>query len=145
MPIPAFRDDGWLPVGHHVATWEEIAERFGGEPGSQRSILTASLIQFRDALRGFGVSGTLILDGNYISSKPAPKDFDVLLVGDSGLQERKDREPLLGDLLDAEKAEKEHGYSLFYTTLDSPVLPVLRDLWSMSKELVPKGVVEVVI
>ncbi|MBC7807051.1 MAG: hypothetical protein H7145_12980 [Akkermansiaceae bacterium] len=128
MPIPAFRDDGWLPVGHHAATWEEITDRFGGELGSQRSILTASLIQFRDALRGFGVSGTLVIDGSYISSKPDPKDFDVLLIGDSNLQERKDRKPLLGDLLDAEKAEKEHGYSLFYTTLDSPVLPVLRDL-----------------
>lgn len=145
MPVPPFRDDGWLPVGHHVATWDEVVERFGGDLGSQRAMLTDSLLRFRDALRGFGVSGTLIIDGSYVSLKADPKDFDVLLVGTSDLQERKDREPLLSDLLDAERAEKLYGYSLFYTTVDSPVLPVLRDLWSMSKELIPKGVVEVAI
>ena len=36
MALPAFREDGWLPEGHHAATWQEVALRFGGEPSSRR-------------------------------------------------------------------------------------------------------------
>ena len=143
MAIPDFRDDNWLPDGHHPATWDEIAERFGGEPGSPREYLTQNLLRFRDSLRSFGVSGTLIVDGSYVSAKPSPKDFDVLLIGQSDLPERKDRDPALSELLDAQKAENEGGFSLFFTTTDSPVLDMLRDMWSFSKEMVSKGVLEV--
>lgn len=38
MPIPSFRADGWLPDGHHIATWEEIIERFRGEAQSRRKV-----------------------------------------------------------------------------------------------------------
>lgn len=145
MAIPDFRDDGWLPVGHHGATWEEIAERFGGVSNSKRARLTDSLLQFRDALREYSVSGTLIIDGSYVSGKESPGDFDVLLISQSHLQERKDKEPSLSDLLDAERTEKELGFSLFYTTDNSPVLPMLRGMWSVSKQLVSKGVVEAII
>jgi len=37
MPLPAFRDDGWLPEGHHLAIWEEIIARSGDVPGSQQA------------------------------------------------------------------------------------------------------------
>jgi hypothetical protein len=143
LPLPAFREDGWLPPGHHAATWDEITVIFGGTPGSRRSALTANLIELRDALIANQVSGSLLLDGSYISTKADPGDFDVLLIGSADIQVRKDREPNLADLLDAETAEKERGYSLFFLPHDSPVLGLLRTLWDVSKEGVLKGVVEV--
>lgn len=57
MPLPAFREDGWLPPGHHAATWDEITAAFGGTPGSRRSALTANLIALRDALIANQVAG----------------------------------------------------------------------------------------
>jgi len=143
LPLPAFREDGWLPVGHHTATWEEVIIAFGGLPSSRRSLLTRTLIELRDALIANQVSGVLLLDGSYISTKAEPDDFDVLLIGPSDIQMRKDTEPNLAHLLDAEIAEKERGYSLFFLPQDSPVLELLRTFWDVSKEGVPKGVVEV--
>lgn len=144
MPIPEFREDGWLPVGHHAAGWEEIAIRFGGRPGSRREYLTGKLLQLRDTLRAAGIPGTILLDGSYISEKPEPGDFDILLIGPADIQVRKDTEPNLAALLDANAAE-ERGYSVFFIPEDSPVRGLLTTLWDFSKEGVAKGIVEVVL
>lgn len=143
MPVPPFREDGWLPVGHHAATWEEVAERFGGEPGSRRAFLTDKLLGLRDALRVLGVKGTLLLNGSYVSARPEPGDFDVLLIGPPDIQAMKDADPKLALLLDAERAEKEAGYSLFYVPSDSPALDLVSTFWNLSKESVAKGDVQV--
>ncbi len=82
MPIPAFRDDGWLPEGHHAATWDEIADALGGEPGSVRATVLAGLLAWRDAVRAKGLSGLVILDGSFVSAKPNPGDFDLLFLFD---------------------------------------------------------------
>lgn len=79
------------------------------------------------------------MDGSYVSTKAAPGDFDVLLIGPSDIQMRKDTEPNLAYLLDAETAEKERGYSLFFFPQDSPFLDSLRTLWDVSKEEVQRG------
>ncbi len=116
---------------------------FGRSPESRRAVLTAALLQLRDDLRALGITGTLLLNGSYISAKPEPGDFDVLLIGPDDIQVRKDTEPSLERLLDAEAAEKERGYSLFYIPADSPALAMLRTVWDISKDGVGKGVVEV--
>lgn len=143
MPIPAFRADGWLPVGHHPATWEEVTIVFGGPESTRRARLTAQLLALRDALRAHRVVGSLLLDGSYISMKLEPGDFDVLLIAPADIQNRKDIEPPLADLLDTERAEKQRGYSIFYIPSDSPVVEQLRSLWDYAKDGTPKGVVEV--
>lgn len=143
MALPPFREDGWLPVGHHPATWEEIANRFGGEPSSRRAFLTGKLLELCDSLRSYGVTGFLLLNGSYISAKQEPGDFDILLVGPEDIQTMKDGEPGLGLLLDAEIAEKVGGYSLFYIPSNSPALETLSQLWDLSKEGVSKGVIRV--
>ena len=80
MPLPEFRPDGWLPEGHHPATWDEMVARFGGAPGSRRAAVLSGLLQWRDAVRAKGMGGRLILDGSFISDKVAPGDFDGIFV-----------------------------------------------------------------
>jgi hypothetical protein len=53
--------------------------------------------------------------------------------------------PKLGQLLDAEHAEKEGGYSLFYLPIDSSALEMVMSFWDFSKEGVAKGCVEVIL
>ena len=142
MPLPPFRQDGWLTAGHHSSTWEEVFERFGAEAGSRRARLSDQLRRLRDDLRACGVTGVLLLDGSYISARPEPGDFDLLLIAPADIQARKDAKPSLADLLDAEASER-RGYSLFYIPEDSPACELLSGLWDISKEGVEKGVVEV--
>lgn len=96
----------------------------------------------REALRTLKIAGALLLDGSYISAKPEPGDFDVLLIGPADIRVRKDVEPDLAVLLDAQSAE-EQGFSLFYTAVNSPNLPFLRAIWDETKRGVPKGCVEI--
>jgi len=142
MALPPFRADGWLPSGHHAATWEDVFVRFGGTQENRRALLTERLRQLCDDLRACGVTGTLLLDGSYISAKAEPGDFDLLLIAPANIQVQKDANPSLTDLLDAEASER-RGYSLFYIPENSPAREMLRGLWNVSKEGVEKGVVEV--
>lgn len=144
MIIPPFRPDGWLPNGHHIADWNEVLLRFGGKPDSRRAQLTAELTHLRDALQATGITGTILLDGSYISEKPEPGDFDILLIGPADIQILKDMEPNLASLLNASDAEA-RGYSLFFTAETSPVRDLLSTLWDLSKEGIAKGVVELVL
>ncbi len=143
MPIPQFRDDGWLPTGHHPAGWEEIETTFGGDLLSGRSVLIAKLIAFRDGLRSCGCIGRMVLDGSFISSKQNPNDFDVLLLLQPDIQELKDADSRLSQLLDTEMSENQEGYSVFYAPINSSVIAFLLPMWDISKEGVVKGVVEV--
>jgi len=56
MPLPEFRPDGWLPEGHHPTTWDEIAARFGGPPGSHRAAVLSGLLDWRDAARRHSIA-----------------------------------------------------------------------------------------
>lgn len=81
MPLPAFRADGWLPEGHHKATWEEITERFGGDASSDKRLQVARrFFAWRDACRAAGLSGTLVVNGSFISQKSEPGDIDCIFV-----------------------------------------------------------------
>ncbi len=72
--IPAFRADGQLPVGVHVANdWDEIKNRFGGTP--KRRVLIQKLRLGLENLRDAGCPFVL-LDGSFISTKPIPNDVD---------------------------------------------------------------------
>ena len=86
MALPAFREDGWLPEGHHGATGQEVALRFGGEPNSRRSLVLSSLLQWRDTVRDKGMAGLVILDGSFVSSKEAPDDFDLVFSYDEATE-----------------------------------------------------------
>lgn len=141
MALPAFREDGWFPAGHHLADWEDVETRFGA--GQVRAALTRKLIAFRDELRTQGIQGYLVLDGSYVSAKLSPNDFDVLLVAAPGCQALVNADPEIARLLDAERAEKERGFTLLFIEEISAMLSLIKTVWDVSKQGVPKGVVEV--
>jgi hypothetical protein len=116
VAIPDFREDGWLPEGHWQPTWEEIEARLGGEPGRQRRLLMERLTEWRDSLRGFGISGTLILDGSFASAKERPGDIDAIFVSDVDSMEVIATEPRAARLLSYVHM-KDLGFGdLFYFT-----------------------------
>lgn len=71
--IPPFQPDGNLPPGIHTATWEEVVNRFGGNP--QRDGLLDGLRRAIDNLYDAGCR-RVYLNGSFVTSKPDPDDFD---------------------------------------------------------------------
>jgi hypothetical protein len=76
MAIPAFRPDGYLPVGVHVATEGEVAERFGRSTERRRSLMAriAGWLQIARAVR----ARRFVLDGSFVTIKPDPNDVDCV-------------------------------------------------------------------
>lgn len=75
--IPDFNSDGNLPPGVYTVTIEEVIERFQGK-NLRRKQLTRNLDQFCSFIREH--SDEVYLFGTYITSKPAPRDVDLLIV-----------------------------------------------------------------
>ncbi len=77
MPIPAFRPDGYLPEGLHLATLEEIVRRFGTST-SRRRYLLSRLQRWVELARTVGAL-RLFVDGSFVTQKSAPGDIDTVV------------------------------------------------------------------
>jgi hypothetical protein len=81
MPIPALDEDGFLPPGVHVCTTEELRRRFGTFQGSdRRPRLFARFLGFVEAIRKADIFTAIVVDGSFVTDKPAPNDIDLVLV-----------------------------------------------------------------
>lgn len=83
--LPAFTSEGDLPVGVHLADWQEFQSRFG--VGTPRRLWLFG--RFR-ALVGLAAStGPLrrvFIWGSFVTIKPVPKDVDTLLIMDEDFE-----------------------------------------------------------
>src|SRR5438132_11224065 len=147
MPLPEFREDGWLPEGHYLTTWAEIEERFGGEAGSQRRSVLDNLLRWRDRLRDRGITGRLILDGSFVSAKSDPGDFDTLLIADEAAEQILAVDEDARQLIDYSYCKANHwGDVFFFSAAAVQRFPSLcrTDIFDLDKATwTPKGVVEV--
>lgn len=75
VSLPDFGEQGYLPPGEHLATWQDLQDRFGESPHRRR--LLRSLATVVDALRQRGVSNIWI-DGSFVTDESRPRDIDVI-------------------------------------------------------------------
>ena len=86
--LPPFDESGNLPRGIHVASMEEIADRFGhGSP--EREVEIRELVDFIAWARQNGVR-RIIINGSFVTEKRDPNDVDVILLPP---QDERHREP----------------------------------------------------
>jgi predicted nucleotidyltransferase len=76
--IPNFDENGNLPSGIHVATFNEVIERFGGSKSLKRSVLTKNLKEFYNFIKYYFVE--IYIDGSYVTTKLAPNDVDIVVI-----------------------------------------------------------------
>ena len=82
MPIPGFREDGYLPEGLHRATEAEVLFRFGSPTRRRRALA----LQLRNWLRLARAvqSRRFFVDGSFVTAKSFPGDLDaVVLLSDT--------------------------------------------------------------
>ncbi len=81
MPIPALNEDGFLPPGVHDCTFDENRSRFGAfRATDRRPKLCAALAEFIEEVRIAAIFSAVLIDGSFVTDKPAPNDIDLLLV-----------------------------------------------------------------
>ena len=93
--IPAFRPDGYLPEGFHVASEADVTFRFGSSSPRRRR-LALRLRRWMELARQVNAR-RLLIDGSFVSAKPDPNDLDavVLLPEDFQQQNEQGIEPAL--------------------------------------------------
>lgn len=77
MSIPDFNDDGLLPSGRHQCTLDEAKDRFAHNDA--RIIIWENLGIALAEMASAGLTGTLFLDGSYVTDKAIPGDIEVVL------------------------------------------------------------------
>jgi hypothetical protein len=77
MPIPVFREDGYLPEGLHVATEEEVIARFG-QSAPHRNYLGGRLRHWLALARAVGAL-RFFIDGSFVTAKVEPGDVDAVI------------------------------------------------------------------
>ena len=81
MPIPALNADGLLPTGVFDCTLAEVRTRFGAfQESDARPKLFGKLEELMAAMQRSGLFEFLLLDGSFITAKPAPNDVDLVAV-----------------------------------------------------------------
>jgi len=79
MVIPKLTDD-YLPPGIYDCDIEEVNATFG--TNNQRLHLLNNLIEYIKDARNQGISGEVIINGSFVTSKEDPDDIDIILVLD---------------------------------------------------------------
>jgi hypothetical protein len=78
VTIPAFRSDGYLPEGLHIATEAEITFRFGSS-NARRRRLAVRLRRWIELARQTQAR-RLLIDGSFVTSKTEPDDVDAVVL-----------------------------------------------------------------
>lgn len=76
--IPAFRADGYLPEGLHLASESEVTFRFG-VGNAQRRRLALRLRRWLQLCRDVGAT-RFLLDGRFVTAKARPDDVDAVVL-----------------------------------------------------------------
>jgi len=131
--IPNFNDEGYLPLGIHRATLEEIAARFGQE-SEVRQVQMESLRWLVDLAWRTGVQ-RIVVNGSFVTDKLEPNDVDcVLLIGPDFPRDATAEAELLAGLpfVNMELVDME------------AFLQFTEKTFATDRNLVPKGMVEVI-
>ena len=87
--IPNFTEDGLLPVGIHQATREVFRARFAKFDRSDRRLrIFEQLDRLLGEAENSGIVKRILVAGSFVTAKPEPNDFDVILVLDASIVDR---------------------------------------------------------
>lgn len=142
--LPPPNENGDLPVGIHLATWADIAERFG--TGSDvRANALARLRHLHELASRTGKLKRFCVFGSFVSSATDPRDVDVALVMTADFRlEESARE--CRTLFSHAEAQARYGASIFWLRegmLPDALMREFFDAWQIKRDGSKRGIVEV--
>lgn len=136
--IPVFDDQGNLPLGIHVATWDELTARFGISPHRQKLLsgLRAALQSLKNSR-----CRQVYVDGSFVTSKEQPGDFDGCWNVDSVDPDKLD--PVLLEFASRRAAQKAKycGELFLANAAADPAGTRFIDFFQLNKDGHPKGII----
>ena len=131
--LPEFSAQGVLPVGLHVCSETELADRFG-EGSPEREVEIIELRRFIAWCRRTGVR-RLLVNGSFVTIKVAPIDVDVVILPKPDVTASElppKSEDLVWPFLQVQVAVDENDFNL-WASVD----------FAIDHRGVPKGAVEI--
>lgn len=140
--LPALNEDGSLPAGIHVATVEEIADRFGWN-SYRRRLLGGLKMMMRD-LEAAGCTAIWI-GGSFASDKERPGDYDV--AWDTNGVDLSRLDPIFQNLTNERAAQKAvYGGEAFPADLPADRRGrTYLEFFQTDRDGVPRGIVKVLL
>jgi hypothetical protein len=138
--LPRFDPDtGLLPVGEHLATWDEVMERFGWN--ERRRALLDGLEEALELLAAVGCR-RVWLNGSFVTAKDEPGDFDACWDTDGVDLEQID--PVFLDLAVGRAAQKSRfGGEFFPNVVEAGSGLVFAEFFQNERDGSRKGIVVV--
>ena len=120
MAIPSLNIQGFLPEGIHECTLAEAQARFGVFQGTdRRPQLSAKLRQFFREVKACAIVEAVLLNGSFISGKPAPNDIDLILVVPAAHDFSVDLAPIEYNVLSQRRVFRRYGFDVLVARADS--------------------------
>lgn len=143
MSIATFEANGTLPVGIHIATWQEVQEAFAFNP--RRQELLSGLQRACKSLKQAGCP-RIYIGGSFVTNKEFPGDFDVCWADETvDLERLEEIDPVLLDLTNKRAAQKaKYGGELFPASLtEGGSKKKFLDFFQVTRNGEPKGIIAI--
>jgi hypothetical protein len=113
MPIPGLDDAGLLPPGVHDCTLDDLRQRFGVFQTTDRQPkLYEKLQALAQEAWATGLITEIVIDGSFVTAKPAPNVIDLILVLNAGHDFSAELRPFEYNVLPTRQARKIYGFDL---------------------------------
>ena len=125
---------GLLPPGVHDMSLEEVGTLFGSfQQNDQRPRLFAKLEELVLEAKVVGFVRFLIIDGSFVTSKPAPGDIDLIIVVEPGILDQREWAPREYNLLSRNRLRRRYPFDFFVVPLVSTAYNHYLDFFSKVK------------
>jgi hypothetical protein len=140
--LPDLRPEGDLPPGVHVTNWQEFRSRFG--TATPRRLWLFGRLEALVALAAStGELRRVFVWGSFVTSKPAPKDLDILLIMDPDFEA--ERAALAARVVfDSVRAKLLFESDVFWAraSVGDEILQLWLETYQISRTFQKRGIVE---
>jgi hypothetical protein len=148
MPIPPLAPNGFLPVGVHECTLDEIKARFGVfQHSDRRTQLFARLEAFLAEAGASGLVVGVVVDGSFVTAAPEPNDIDIIVVVSAAHDFGADLPPHQYNVLAQQRVRRRFGFDIVVAKMGTDNLAEAVAFFSQVRQRpgLKKGLVRVIL
>lgn len=136
MPIPSLNENGLLPEGIFDCTIDDIRAQFGKfQQTEQRPQLFLRLEELIQAMQRSGLFEQVIIDGSFVTAKPAPNDIDLVAILGRGHSFERDLPMSEYALVSRSLLRRRFGFDVLIAERDSQLCNTYIEFFSRVREM----------